>query len=63
MGQANINTGGSGDGFGAGMIVGIVLLILVVLVLVFYAGPQIFVNNTAPRSLFEETLRTASALV
>lgn len=56
MGQTNVNTGGpgtTGDGFGAGMIIGIILLILIVLVLVFYAGPQIFVNNTSPRSLFE----------
>lgn len=59
MGQTNVNTpsgGTSGDGFGAGMIIGIILLILIVLVLVFYAGPQIFVNNTpgpAPGSFFE----------
>lgn len=62
MGQTNVNTGGpgtAGDGFGAGMIVGIILLILIVLVLVFYAGPQIFVNNTAPRSLLD----AAAALV
>ena len=65
MGQTNVNAGGpgtSGDGFGAGMIIGIILLILVVLVLVFYAGPQIFVNNTAPRSL-HELIQTAAALV
>ncbi len=56
MGQTNINTGGpgyDGDGFGAGMIVGIILLILIVLVLVFYAGPQIFINNTVPRSVMD----------
>ena len=35
------------------MIVGIILLILIVLVLVFYAGPQIFTNNTTPRSLLD----------
>jgi hypothetical protein len=64
MGQTNVNTGPgtSGDGFGAGMIIGIILLILIVLVLVFYAGPAIFVNNTAPKSIFEEILRSASAL-
>ncbi len=62
MGQTNINTGGDGTGgFGAGMIVGILVLILIVLVLVFYAGPQIFVNNTAPRSM--ELLEAAAALV
>lgn len=65
MGQTNVNTpsgGTSGDGFGAGMIIGIILLILIVLVLVFYAGPQIFVNNTpAPGSMFED-LRSAIAL-
>ncbi len=59
MGQTNVNTGG--DGFGAGMIVGIILLILIVLVLVFYAGPQIFMNNMAPRSM--EMLEGAAALV
>jgi hypothetical protein len=57
MGQTNVNAPGpstTGDGFGAGMIIGIILLILIVLVLVFYAGPQIFVNNTpAPGSFFE----------
>jgi uncharacterized membrane protein len=65
MGQTNINAPGpgtAGDGFGAGMIIGIILLILIVLVLVFYAGPQIFINNTAPRSLFEEISRSAPAL-
>lgn len=64
MGQTNINTGpgSTGDGFGAGMIIGIILLILIVLVLVFYAGPQIFVNNTGPKSIFEEILGSASAL-
>ena len=63
MGQTNVNTGpGNGDGFGAGMIIGIILLILIVLVLVFYAGPQIFVNNTAPRSLFEILEGAATAL-
>lgn len=62
MGQTNVNTGGSGDGFGAGMIIGIILLILIVLVLVFYAGPQIFVNNTAPSSM-QELLDAASALI
>jgi len=64
MGQTNINTGPgtSGDGFGAGMIIGIILLILIVLVLVFYAGPQIFINNTAPTSL-QDLLSPASALV
>ncbi len=64
MGQTNVNTGGpgtTGDGFGAGMIIGIILLILIVLVLVFYAGPQIFVNNTAPRSM--ELLEAVAALV
>ncbi len=62
MGQTNVNTGGpgtSGDGFGAGMIVGIILLILIVLVLVFYAGPQIFINNSAPRSLLDAALAAA----
>jgi hypothetical protein len=65
MGQTNVNTGPgtSGDGFGAGMIIGIILLILIVLVLVFYAGPQIFINNTAPRSLYELLETAASALV
>ena len=57
MGQTNVNAPGpstTGDGFGAGMIIGIILLILIVLVLVFYAGPQIFVNNTpAPGSMWE----------
>ncbi|HEX9435555.1 MAG TPA: hypothetical protein VGA16_00180 [Candidatus Limnocylindria bacterium] len=64
MGQTNVNTGpgSSGDGFGAGMIIGIILLILIVLVLVFYAGPLIFVNNTAPRSM-QELLGAASALI
>ena len=61
MGQTNVNAGGTGDGFGAGMIIGIILLILIVLVLVFYAGPQIFVNNTAPSS--RELLEAAAALV
>ena len=62
MGQTNIDTGPgtSSDGFGAGMIVGIILLILIVIVLVFY-GPQIFVNNTAPRSM-EELIEAASAI-
>ncbi len=62
MGQTNVNTGGpgtSGDGFGAGMIVGIILLILIVLVLVFYAGPQIFINNSAPWSLLDAALAAA----
>ncbi|MDE3113066.1 MAG: hypothetical protein KGN00_02540 [Chloroflexota bacterium] len=64
MGQTNINTPGGatpppGDGFGAGMIVGIVLLILIVLVLVFYAGPQIFINNSAPRSLLDAAFALA----
>jgi hypothetical protein len=64
MGQTNINAPApsTGDGFGAGMIIGIILLILIVLVLVFYAGPQIFINNTAPRSMLEEIVRSASAL-
>ncbi len=56
VGQTNINAGGpgtSGDGFSAGMIIGIILVILIVLVLVFYAGPRIFINNTAPRSLLD----------
>lgn len=64
MGQTNVNAPGpstTGDGFGAGMIIGIILLILIVLVLVFYAGPQIFIN-TGPKSIFEEILRSASAL-
>lgn len=65
MGQTNVNAPGpgtTGDGFGAGMIIGIILLILIVLVLVFYAGPQIFVNNTpAPGSIFEH-LGSALAL-
>lgn len=65
MGQTNVNAGGpgtTGDGFGAGMIIGIILLILIVLVLVFYAGPQIFVNNTpAPGSMIEQ-IRGALAL-
>jgi hypothetical protein len=63
MGQTNVNTGGpgtTGDGFGAGMIIGIILLILIVLVLVFYAGPQIFVNNVTPRSM--ELLETAASV-
>ena len=65
MGQTNVNTGpeSGGDGFGAGMIIGIVLLILIVLVLVFYAGPQIFINNTAPTSLFERIPSTGAVLV
>lgn len=65
MGQTNVNTGGpgtTGDGFGAGMIIGIILLILIVLVLVFYAGPQIFVNNTGPSSL-QQLLEGAGILV
>ena len=61
MGQTNVNTGGSGDGgFGAGMIVGIVLLVVVVLAVAFYFGPQIFTNNTGPRSV-DELLRNSSA--
>ena len=65
MGQTNINTPGGatpppGDGgFGAGMIIGIILLILIVLVLVFYAGPQIFINNSAPRSMLDAALALA----
>lgn len=63
MGQTNVNTGGpSGDGFGAGMIIGIILLILIVLVLVFYAGPQIFINNYSPGSM-QEIFGAAAALV
>jgi predicted metalloprotease len=62
MGQTNVNTGGSGTGgFGAGMIIGILVLILVVLAVVFYVGPQIFINNTAPRSM-HELLESASSL-
>lgn len=60
MGQTNVNTGGGGaGGFGAGMIVGIILLVLVVLVVAFYFGPQIFTNNTGPRSI-HELLETAA---
>jgi hypothetical protein len=62
MGQTNVNTGGSGTGgFGAGMIVGIILLVVIVLAVAFYFGPQIFTNNTGPRSI-HELLETASAL-
>ncbi|HYR94792.1 MAG TPA: hypothetical protein VEP48_11365 [Methylomirabilota bacterium] len=53
MGQVNVNPPASDSGFGAGMIIGIILLILIVLVLIFYAGPQIFSPNTAPRSFVE----------
>ena len=60
MGQTNVNTGGGGSGgFGAGMIVGIILLVVVVLGVAFYFGPQIFTNNTGPRSI-HELFQTAS---